>query len=903
MQRAMRVTFGMDLDGYRPIALNSRLGEVIVGPCGLLDLLETRLGLCGVWSAQAVRVAQYQRCLKNADHKARFYSKSFHIDALAVSETLLQWRDEWICAGWDGHAGESDSLRLCDLADVEAIAKDVLGAGVADRLCAVMAALAVRDAGIDRVCVVEPLNDLPLVWRRILKRLPAVAADVHRPVDEGIASDLTLLQHALQTHSPVNFREDGSFFLLTAGSEQTLSCAVAALLEPSNGGSMGGTTVITGQRGHVLNQGLSQRDLPVTGQTANTPWRPAPQVLRLALSLLWRPLEPHRLLEFLTHPVCPVRRSLRARLAGAVAAAPGIGGAQWQCIMEQACTDAIAEANGDEGAGAALHEEVKTWLEVRRFNPSDGAPVDVLSEHCARIGRWAGTCASVLKPDDPQRVPFLAAQAQAMSAADAIAELAKGGDAALPRHQLDRLIDQATANGSLRPDVVADCGHVHAVTQPGALIEAVSRVVWWDFSTPELPRRWPWAPNELAQLRRHGAELPSVDTLLQAEARRWLRPVLSARRQLVLVVPRQRGNQAVAVHPLWDHIVALAEDGHVPTVDVDSVLEWGGLHPWLTIPSSQVPRRPLAGPRRWWSLRDGRQLTARDEESFSSLNTFINTPHQWVLRYPARLRPGSLAAVPVGNRQKGALLHRLFAWLFTSNELGWRSVTQEQLVAWLDRHFFELLEQEGAHLLLPGQGREVEDLRSIAIDAAWELLRQLRASGVEAVRMELPAAGRYCGGRLSGRIDMVVAAPSGREAVLDLKWGGRKYRCDELRENRQLQLAVYSVMRRQATGRLPSEAYFVLDEARMLAQANEYFADVERCVPREAYANTSMLWAAFEATWRWRRAQLDEGLVEVNVEGTESDARSVPPAGALPPAEANGRFDDYLRLSGWPQDA
>jgi RecB family exonuclease len=901
----MRVTFGMALDGYRPMAPNSSLGEVIVGPRGLLGLLEIRLGLSGVWSAQAVRVAQYQRCLKNADHETRFYSDSFRIDALAVSETLLRWRDEWIRAGWDGRAAGSDSRRLRDLADVEAIAKEVLGAGVADRLCAVIEALAVRDPGIDQVRVVDPLTDLPPVWRRMLKRLPAVAVDAPEPNHEAIkrGSDLARLHYALRTRRQMCFGEDGSFFLLTAGSEQTLSCAVAALLGPSNDGSIEGTTVITGQRGHVLNQGLGQRDLPMTGQTANTPWRPAPQVLRLALSVLWRPLDPHRLLEFLTHPVCPIRRSLRARLASAVAAAPGIGGVQWQRLMDKVRTDAIAQTGGDERAGAALDEEVKTWFEVSRFNPSEGAPTDVLTEHCARVGRWAGTCASVLEPDDPQRLPFLAAQAQAMSAAAAIDELAKGGVAALTRHQLDRLIDQATANGSLRPDVVADCGHVHAVTHPGALIEAVSRVVWWDFSTPDLPSRWPWAPNELAQLRLHGAELPSVDTLLQIEARHWLRPVLFARRQLVLVVPRRRGNEPVAVHPLWDHIVALAKDGHVPAVDLDSVLERGGAHPWLTTPTGQVPHRPLPRPKRWWSLIDARQLAARDEESFSSLNSFINTPHQWVLRYPARLRPGSLAAVPVGNRQKGALLHRLFEWLFTSNELDWRSLTKEQLVAWVDGHFLELLAQEGANLLLPGQGREVEDLRAIAINAAWELLRHLRASGAEGVRMEVPAAGHYCGGRLSGRIDMLVAAPTGREAVLDLKWGGRRYRCDELRENRQLQLAVYSVMRRQETERLPSEGYFVLDEARMLAQTNEYFADAELCVPREEYANTTLLWAAFEATWGWRRAQLDEGLVEVNAEGTEPDVRSAPPAGALPPAEANDRFDDYVRLIGWPQDA
>jgi hypothetical protein len=108
-----------------------------------------------------------------------------------------------------------------------------------------------------------------------------------------------------------------------------------------------------------------------------------------------------------------------------------------------------------------------------------------------------------------------------------------GGLATLTRPQLDRLIDQVTLGGSARPDVMAKCGHVHSVAQAAPVIEPVARVVWWDLSAPALPGRWPWSPSELAQLRAHGAELASVDHMLQVQARGRLRPFLAPRRRLV----------------------------------------------------------------------------------------------------------------------------------------------------------------------------------------------------------------------------------------------------------------------------------------------------------------------------------------------------------------------------------
>lgn len=902
----MKITFGLALDGYESPEPKNSIGEFITGPSGFLEVLETRLGLGSKWPTQALRVVQYQQCLEEAaNSKQMFYSSSFEKDALAVSQTLLGWRDEWLIAGWNGTSASSDSKRLRDMAEVEMLARQKLGAGVAERLQSVIAALDTRQPGIAEVCLTDPLNAFPKAWQDVLNRLPITQAaeDKWENTTAEAGSDLASLQNALLNNTTATIRGDGSLFVIEAHNDHTLSRTLGECL--GNADAWGGkcTSIITGKHGAALDDGLKLANLPITGSSNNSQWRPATQVLRLALSLLWKPLDPHRLLEFLTHPVCPVRQPLRSNLAKVVANTPGLGGPDWSNIIEKARTYAIEQADGNADAGKGVIESIKTWLTPERFDPSEGALAAKLAEHCARVARWAAKRANMPNITDAQKSSLVAAQMQAASAVEAIDEIAKAGSETLTKLQLERLIDQVTSCGGARPDINAECGHINVLRDAAAAIEPVERVVWWDFSPPDLPHKWPWTPDEIEQLRNHGVTLSSVDNMLQLAAKTWLRPVMAATRQLVLVMPKQRGIDAFKHHPLWDQILVATKDTQIPKLNIDQHFESGNTHPWMPFNSSVVEYRELPKRKRWWRVNDGDLLSARELESYSSLSNFIHTPHKWVLYYKAKLSQGSLANIDEGNRLKGSLIHRLFEWLFTSDEFDWRTATEESLKRWIGDHFSTLLEQEGANYLLPGKGREAASLQATAISAAWALVGHLRSAQVHSVEMEKHVEGAFFGGAIAGNIDMLISSPDEGEAVLDLKWGWFKYRKQELQENRQLQLAVYSVMRQQSTHRWPSEAYFILDEGRMAAQNNYYFEQATVCTPQEEYANSQTLWAAFRQSWDWRRAQLDGGIIEINVEGIESDQTSVPPDGALSIDKANDRFDDYIHLTGWPKEA
>jgi hypothetical protein len=62
----MQITFGMQLDGQRPIRPGNQLGSVTVGPQGLLEILETQLGLVALQPCAVQRAAAYRECIAHA---------------------------------------------------------------------------------------------------------------------------------------------------------------------------------------------------------------------------------------------------------------------------------------------------------------------------------------------------------------------------------------------------------------------------------------------------------------------------------------------------------------------------------------------------------------------------------------------------------------------------------------------------------------------------------------------------------------------------------------------------------------------------------------------------------------------------------------------------------------------
>ncbi|MDL1959087.1 MAG: hypothetical protein LWW99_06940 [Deltaproteobacteria bacterium] len=334
----MHIILGYELDtGSYPDALENdeaRQGVVVLGPAGLVGVLETRLGLTRIQTHQAIRIGQYLKRLKEADNNERFYSKSIRVDAWSTAKQVLAWRDELVLAGWEGDVSGQISNRLQDLAHAEKLIHLEFAPGLGDRLQLIMSFL--KDPhrlDIEEIRIVEPLASWPPCWRNLLDALCRSGIRLHllEETPSPKDTDLGRLQKALingQKLSQKDFQGDGSLCLISGSSEWELGQTLASWLQayPQEHSKV---LMIRGKGSPVLDDTLNAHNLPKLGYQSRSLWRTALQVLPLILSNHWKPFDPQRLLEILLLPKSPIRRKVARYFERALREHPGMDGPKW----------------------------------------------------------------------------------------------------------------------------------------------------------------------------------------------------------------------------------------------------------------------------------------------------------------------------------------------------------------------------------------------------------------------------------------------------------------------------------------------------------------------------------------------------------------------------------------------
>lgn len=893
----MQIHFGPHLDAMIPAPPHTAIGEATLGPQGLLRTLESDLGLAPVLDHPAERLIAYRGCLAAADGPQRFYHRSFQVDPINVTATLAAWREQWYEAGWTGTFPAGLPARLADLADVERLARERVPPCVGQRLARVLEALETRRTQIETLILHGDPEALPLLWRRVLERIGYRPAP---PLQGGSApadSDLRRVQSRLgalaegEAPAKLSLSGDGTFVVVRAASPDVSARAVAEWLrarpEPD-------TLLIAEQNGIIVDNAMERSGLPRCGFQHYSRFRAVSQVLKLALGLLWEPLDPHLLLQFLIHPVGPVPASLRRLLAEAVSHQPGVGGAAWSEALRR-LEERRREQGADRSTVDAERALVAYWFEGPRHDPAAGAPIEVLAERAQRCANWlSGRLGAATEP--AERAMFAGAHAQAGAFIAALGQLREQRRERLPRIEAERLVDEVSRDQP-DPAVFAEVGHVRATTHPANVTRPWRRVIWWGLQAQNESFTYPWSAAELAALRQAGVALPTAEQRLAQRAADWLRPLLGCEAQLLLVVHHSDAGH----HPLWTRIASLF-DGWAE-VDLEQQLLAGGAAalPHLDVVTEPVAVKTLPEPRRWWQLPPDALVPERPVESYSSLSKLFHYPHGWVLNYAARLRNGRAEDVADNGLLYGNLAHRLFETFFREHA-DWPTVGDAAVLGWLERALPRLIAAEGAVLLERGRGVDHEQVVTTLERALLRLLEHLRAADVVRVEPEHSGRAPFLGESMAiaGSIDLLLTTRSGREIVLDAKWGGEPYRARDLEQNLHLQLVSYAYLRRAATdaGRWPYQAYFIITTGNVVAPDDRVFPDALVHAPAEG-VDVARLWQAAEATYRWRRSQLDQGLVEVRSAQAEPTERSEPPAGTLPLRDGADPYDDFARLTGW----
>ena len=634
----MHIILGYELDtGGYPDALGNdeaRQGVVVLGPAGLVGVLETRLGLTRIQTHQAIRIGQYLKRLKEADNNERFYSKSIRVDAWSTAKQVLAWRDELVLAGWKGDVPGQISNRLQDLAHVEKLVHLEFAPGLGDRLQLIMSFL--KDPhrlDIEEIRIVEPLASWPPCWRNLLDALCRSGIRLHllEETPSPKDTDLGRLQKALingRKLSQKDFQGDGSLCLISGSSEWELGQTLASRLQayPQEHSKV---LMIRGKGSPVLDDTLNAHNLPKLGYQSRSPWRTALQVLPLILSNHWEPFDPQRLLEILLLPKSPIRRKVARCFERALREHPGMNGPKWM----EAWKDATAYYENDselkdhkgsskERIKRAL-EELRFWLGKERYEPDKGMPVLVIKEICSRVARWA---ASRGEREEDGLLRESASLAKAVS--DAVG--ATGFDK-VTQPQLDRILDSVVGEGLEHPGVYPQAARWSQVISPGQIRGVMDTLIWWNFTSPNTsPIHIPWTSDEKNRLSSIGVQLEEARHRRLREVNSWHRAVQHTSGHLVLMVLKDIAGERFTIHPIWDEIRFLLElnETDIKKIRFDAANMWKMKRPFLL--GGTLTRKPLVmipppGARRVWVIPDS-SACKRERESPSSMKKLIECP-------------------------------------------------------------------------------------------------------------------------------------------------------------------------------------------------------------------------------------------------------------------------------------
>jgi hypothetical protein len=879
-----QVRFGLGLDGERGWHARDALGSSTLGPLGFLTLLETQLGLTRLAVSQPERVVQWRAALAVSRTGLRFYERSFDADQFGTAATLLRWRDTWFEHAWQGTVPSDGPARLVDMAAVEASARGRLGPCMGERLRDVAHALATRPVQIAAIELMDPIADFSLRWRAVLEHLPGVKPPAARAIALGRPGSMlrAVQEQLLELNGggaarKIPWRDDGSIRIVRAESSLAASEWLAAEVRRHPHADR---LVVAEQASAMLDGAFMAFDQPLQGLNAPSAFRPSLQVLPLALRLVWDPLDFKALMQFLTHPVGPLTRIARARLAEKMAETPGLGGEQWQRTLAE-----IATLAGDRGT--QVLQEIAVWLEHPRYRPNEAAPLDAL---LTRVGLVTDYFRKRLAdPEEVRRVGALAGFHQSQSVERSLQTLIAQGEKRIGPEALDNVIAQATAAGSANLLMRPQAGAGGKVSEPGAVIEPFDEVCWWSLRAVPLVSVYPWSKSELQCLAATGAALPSIAHLLERQAIGWCRPIVNARERVTLMLPAV-GDET---HPLWLTLASILDQ---PVIErVEAVLQQADPAPGIT----EVPHRPLPQRRRWWQIPAGAIHGWDRSASYSSLNQFVHNPYQWALGYPAQLKASALLDLPSDSQLFGNLAHRVVERLYRQPDaLDW---SIDRVQSWFDGVLDGILMEEGAVLFMRGRAADRETLRQRVRRALGVLHRQLQMAGAVRVEPEKSLEAGTPLGAIRGNSDLLVTFADQRQAVVDMKWSGGGFYREKLKAQSHIQLAIYARMVEQNTSNWPVVAYFILRDPELLTSSPGIFPGVSPVlIPG---SSTSQVWDRLIASWSWRRAQIEKGRIELVLDDVEGTADSLPPGNALAAEAPNERYNAFSHLAGWRADA
>lgn len=912
----MTLFFGLKLDdSVFPTQITDNTVAIGYEYCGqqhLLNLLEIHLGLVGHPHNNAhIRIEQYRQALRKylEVNPNSFYKRSFNADELATANALLERRDELVLANWDFEIEENTPVRLRTLGEIEVELNNKnedeplrLNFGFADRFQLVIRALENEKTPIRQIFLNEPLNLLPQYLKVLFKKLESQGIQIEElQLDNNFeGSDLAQFRKVLFNkkngkREKIRAKVDGSLVIIKAKRETEAAEFLAKLFRENRDFK---PLCLIPEKNRVLDNALIQEGLPSLGIQSASLARPVLQILKLVPTFLWRPIDPFKIMEFVSLAVKPIRDDLANLIATEMAQTPGLRSDRWEMMIRTYFDDLEKRAATDKNIKVKeVKKQYDFWFRRQRYDISLVVPKDEVLEIFDYVCTWALKEFEHLGSKQPSLLVLSEQAKRICELLNAFPET----ETHLSHLQLERIVKTI-----YEPSPVTfkerEVHHLPLVHHSSSVIQKVDDLVWWNFSQNEVEHFFSrWYKKEQFFLAEKNVTLPTPKE--ENQMLLWQRPraILHCQNRLFLIVSKMVEGKESQPHPLHSDLEATFENLEELIFDSASLSSVNILDDFNINNKVSIQTKNLGQPRLYLDVTNGKNIAVSESETFTSLESLFYYPYQWVFKYKLGLRKTSILSVVKEPTLMGNLAHRLFEIMFNQSDvLTWDKV---KVQSWVGQNVKKLLEREGAVLLMYGREPEKTAFVNTLQYSAWSLINMIRNNNWQVEATEKSIEGDFNGKRIKAKADLVLKNEKGQFTILDLKWRGAARRQRMIKSKEDLQLVMYAMLLTTDES-VAQTAFYIIQDAKMIARNNLAFKEAIAVLPDVDYFETnSLIWRRMVETYRWRLSQLEEGKIEVRTEFTYPDLEEPGESTTyddfdnfLEMKNDNAPFDDYKTL-------
>lgn len=899
----MTIYFGMELDegAYLTNPTHSK-NYLIAGPKNLLSFFEKHLGFIGHENnIDYLRIEQYRQVAMSflSDDPAAFFANSFEADPFATAAELLRRRDELAATGFDFRIDDPMPERISVLSWIEAIINNAqqpefkLTKGLIDRVNDVINAIPNQQLPVEQIILNEPFDLLPTLYKRLFTAFAetGLVKDAAPPQAPRDNSDLATFKKSFFTkvEEKMTLKNDGSLLILKSKRANEAAAWTAKFLNQNPDFQ---PLTLLPEKNRGLDNALIQEGLPSLGILSASLARPSLQILKLIPAFLWEPIDPYKILEFVSLAIKPLDDGLAQVIGRLMAATPGLKSEKWNRQINGYFDELRKKSEEDKDINfKAIREEYEFWFERKRYDINETVPKTRVIAIFQKLESWAYE----VFENDTKNSSLIVLSEQARRVKELLETLP---EQSLSFLKLERIVRTIYEPSPIQFEAEA-VNRLPNIYYPSAILDETDKFLWWNFSQQESVRFFSrWYPSERDFIEGLALELDTPKLENQRMLWQRLRPIHKTQSQLVLMLSETVDGKDVHPHPLYGELEATFDNLEAITLYLENekTSYW---EPHFKLPQYiDLEVKRFGHPDPFVQIDNRPDLGELGVQTPTKFQTLLYYPYQWVFKEKIKLKKSSILSIVKENTLYGNLAHRLFEQLLSLDFYAWN---KEQVENWIDEKIPILIAKEGAVLNMYGREPDKVNFAYILKFSAWNLISMIQKNGWKVLKTEMELEETINGQEYKGIADIILEK-EGKVAILDLKWRGIGWRRDLIKNEEDIQLVLYARLQKGEND-FPQTGFFIIENGQLLIRQNTDFEGVTPLTPDVNHKEANQrIFEKMDNTFQWRKTQLEKGTIEIRCEftsGTLEDGYSeaeVDLFNMLEMKTANAPFDDYRVL-------